>query len=290
MQKIIILLFVGSLGLGLGWYFSQSLLLFLCFVISSVFCGLTAFGYKWWKRIKRRNLQDELDQVAISEKKQREKLLEMQIQFHVAGMWLCRFHRLASEVGSVYDRLVSYISALRAWQDDYTHQISFTEKPEGQMFRVLYSSSLIRDFFDRNKSRITNGVDLINLFERYQINPDSLEVYHQELQDAVLSVIDSMIDDFNIVNFILGNEYAYLEAVNLQEEMSFMINVGQPSYRNRAMNATSPTRFLIGNVKHENENQWSSAISSLFPMRPVQLHMEDTDTLILLTIHPQKVA
>lgn len=290
LQKIIILLFVGSLGLGLGWYFSQSLLLFLCFVISSVFCGLTAFGYKWWKRIKRRNLQDELDQVAISEKKQREKLLEMQIQFHVAGMWLCRFHRLASEVGSVYDRLVSYISALRAWQDDYTHQISFTEKPEGQMFRVLYSSSLIRDFFDRNKSRITNGVDLINLFERYQINPDSLEVYHQELQDAVLSVIDSMIDDFNIVNFILGNEYAYLEAVNLQEEMSFMINVGQPSYRNRAMNATSQTRFLIGNVKHENENQWSSAISSLFPMRPVQLHMEDTDTLILLTIHPQKVA
>lgn len=288
LSHIIISLFIVTLGLAIGWYFNHSFIILLLFLISAGICGLTIFGYKWWKRIKRHNLQEELNQVAIDAKRQAEQLLEMQIRFHVAGMWIRRFQNLSLEIGNVYDRLVSYNSTLHAWQEAYSRQIGVPEIPEGQMFRTLDASPLLQSFFERNKSFIVREVDLIGLFENYQVNPDSLETSHQKLRDAVTSVIDSLMADFNIANFLLGDEYPYLNPVNLQDEISTMINVGQPSYRNRAMNATSPIRILMADIATDREIQWTSMVTPLFPMPPIQLPNFDSTSLILLTIHPQE--
>lgn len=281
---------VTTLSLGISWYFSESTLLLILFIVAGVVCGLTIFGYKWWKRIKRRKLQEELDQVAVEAKRQAEQLLEMQIRFHVAGMWLSRFHKLSIEIGNVYDRLVSYNDSLRGWQQSYNRQISAVECPEGQMFRTLDASPLLQQFFEQNKSTIVNKVDLIKLFDEYQVDPDKLDSYHGRLQGRVNTAIDSLLENFNIVNFLLGDGYPYLNAVNLQDEFSTLINVGQPSYRNKAMNATTPIRILLANVEREREAQWSSKINPLFPMHPASLPISDTNSLILLTIHPQKPA
>lgn len=286
LRKIIAYLFAITLIFGFIWHYSRSYLTLFFFSFFATLCCLAAFGYKWWKRIKRRNLQEELDQVAVDAKRQAEQLLEMQIRFHVAGMWLNRFHKLSLEINNVYDRLVSYNSSLRAWQQEYSRQICLLETPKGQMFRALDASPLLQSFFEHNKSSIIKEVDFIKIFEDYQVNPDHLEKFHLNLQKTVSSVIESLMADFNITNFLLGDEYPYLKPVNLQDEISSLINVGQSSYRNRAMNATSSIHILIGNIPHERENQWTSKINPLFPMHPVQLHSPNPNSLILLTIHP----
>lgn len=278
-----------TIALGLGWWYNRdSLLLFILFVISAVICGLTIFGYKWWKRLKRRHLQEDLDRVAVEAKRQADQLFEMQIRFHVAGMWINRFHNLSMEIGNVYDRLVSYNSSLRQWRNDYSRQIGALELPEGQMFRVLDATNLLQGFFNQNKSAIVSEVDFIKLFENYQINPEELDNYHRNLHNAVKNVIDSLMKDFNIANFLLGDRYMYLENVSLQNEISALIKVGRPSYRNPAINAMPPIYILICNVQHERENQWISEINPLFPMLPMRINSDDPTSMILLTIHPQR--
>lgn len=289
LKKIIFALSISTVGLGVGAYFSRSMVVFIIFVIFALLFAITICGYKWWKKIKRNQLQEELVNVAVDAKRQAEQMLEMQIKFHVAGMWLQRFHKLSIEIGNVYDRLVSYNSTLRAWQENYSRQISAPELPEGQMFRVLDASPLLQKFFDLNRFSIVNEVNLIQLFDDYKVNPDNLESSHQGIQNSVMAVINNLMSDFNMANFLLGDEFAYLNQVNIGDEFSMLLNVGQPSYRNRAMNATTPIYIVMTNICPERENQWTNDIVPLFPMRPVLINSKDNTSLTLLTIHPQQV-
>lgn len=286
--KIIGYLVLGTLVAGTAWYLIRGYLDFLMCMVFGVICVLAVSGYTWSVIIKKRKLQKELDLVAVEANAQAERLLETQIRFHVAGMWLNRFHKLSLEIGNVYDRLVSYNGALRAWQESYSRKIAEADRPEGQMFRTLDASPLLHDFFEGNKATILNNIDLIRLFEGYSVNPNNLEADHQRLRDAVLSVIDSLMADFNIANYLLGDEYHFLKPVDLQDEISTLVNVGQPSYRNKAMNATASTRILLCDIMRDRERQWDAKVGLLFPMRPLQLPHHDPTTLILLTIHPQE--
>lgn len=289
LKKIIISLSISTIGLGIGAYFSQSIGVFIIFAIFALLCAITICGYKWWKKIKRNQLQEELDNVAIDAMQQAEQMLEMQIKFHVAGMWLQRFHKLSIEIGNVYDRLVSYNSTLRAWQENYSRQINVPDLPEGQMFRVLDASPMLQRFFDLNRPSIVNEVNLIRLFDDYKVNPDNLENSHQGIKDSVMAVINSLMANFNMANFLLGDDYTYLNPVNISDEFSTLLNVGQPSYRNRAMNATTPICIIMTNICADRENQWNNNIVPLFPMRPVLINSKDNTSLTLLTIHPQQI-
>lgn len=275
-----------TIGIGLWLYLSKGGIAAILFLIAATITILAILGYKWMVRKKRRELREEVERATIYASKQKEKLLEMQIRFHVAGMWLSRFHDLSLELGNVYDRLVSYNMALRVWQTAYSRQVGAPEKPKGEMFRTINATPLLRRFFESNKTTIVRGVDLIEIFNRYQINPAGLESTRLNLQDTVSSVIGSLMADFNITDYLLGEGYQYLPPIDLQKEISTLISVGQPSYRNPAMNATTPVRILIAPVHPEREPRWRNRISPLFPMLPIQLSTPDTTTLILLTLHP----
>lgn len=287
LRKSIISLALSTVIFGISWYVKPETFIFICFLVSLIAFCLTAGGYKWWKRIKRRNLQEELDQVAVQARIQAQKMLEMQIRFHVAGMWIRSFQKLTTDIGNVYDRLVSYNGTLRAWQQVYTREVAAIDAPEGQMFRTLDATPFLKSFFERNKAAIIERVDLMQLFEDYRIDPKLLDAHHAKIQDTVTSVINSLMGNFNIAGFLLGDQCPFLAAVNLADEISALINVGQPSFRNRIMNATPPVRMLFVNVPRECHNRWMTEVNPLFPMQPTQLPLSDPNTLILLTIHPQ---
>lgn len=70
--------------------------------------------------------------------------------------------------------------------------------------------------------------------------------------------------------------------------MAKLLAVGQPSYRNQAMNATHPIRILMAKVDRNRSAAWETEAIPCIPMRPIQLPLSDPTTLILLTIHPCK--
>lgn len=169
----------------------------------------------------------------------------------------------------------------------YSRQTDVPDKPDGQMFRMLEAS--IDEFFEANKSTIVEDIDLIKLFEGYRADPNRLEEYHKQMEDEVIGAIERLMADFNVANYLLGDAYAYLKPIDIQDEISTLIAVGQPTYRNPEMNATSPIRILLTDVAAERQSQWTAMITTLFPMLPIQMGNFDGTTLALLTIQPQKV-
>lgn len=289
LQKYILSVFGITLGIGIVWYYTQSTVMMILFCVFGGLAVLLWLGYKWWVRIKRRELQEQLDAIAVNTRNQKDILLEMQIRFHVAGIWISRFHKLSVELGKVYDRLVSFNDTLRQWQKEYSDTISSIDASNGNMQRILDPSPMLKEFFANNRAAIVNRIDLLSVFNDYQANIDDLDTSRQRLVEIVSGAIDSLMADFNIVNFLLGDEFPYLPPVDLQEEIDYMIRIGQPTYRNKERNASTPVRLLMGKVENSRSSQWQNTISPYFPLRPVILKLDDPTMIILITLHPQTI-
>lgn len=282
---IFVLIFSAAILTLLYYYLPTKGLLISASIawVAGIFAWL---GYKWNVRIRRRQLQEELDENAVETHRQEIAMKELQIRFHVAGMWLSRFHKLSNELGNVYERLVSYNSTLRAWHSDYSAVVARHEPDCGQMFRHLDATPLLPAFFEANKDTIVSGIDLFRLFGEYQVDPQSLDKAHAKLRDTVTEAIASLLRSFSLTEFLQGRRYPYLEPVNLSEEMATLIAVGQPSFRNSSANASPSTYFVLTDVDHTQRAGWEAAIAPLFPIMPISLDRGPLNTLILLTIHP----
>lgn len=286
LQKSIISLLGSACAFGIVWYYTDNVVMMILFIVAAGLGILVWLGYKWWVRIKRRNLQEQLNEVALNAKRQRDILLEMQIKFHVAGMWISNFHKISLELGAVYDRLESFNDTLREWQKDYTLSIGSPEKMEGLMFRTIDPSAHLESFFESNRDSIVSRIDLMKVFKDYQANVEDLAKSRENLHSEVGRAIETLMRDFNMVNFLLGDPYSYLSSVNLQKEIDKLIQMGQPSYRNKARNATPPVRMLMADVESSRSAAWNNAVSPLFSLPPVMLPVSDSTILVLLTLHP----
>lgn len=286
LTKTILWFFITFIGFGVGWFFSK---LTWAGIVALCFGGLGVLiwsGYKWWVRQMKKRLQDELDEMAVESKRQRQNLFEMQMKYHVAGIWISKFHKLALELDTIYDRLVSYNDVLREWQKDYENGIGQIEKPEGQMFRHIDASPLLDNYFRANKESIVNRIDLLKLFDEYQINTDQLGIYHENLRGYVREAISAMMGEFNLTNYLMGDKYDFLPESDVEKEITVLLAVGQPAFRNKSRSATAPVRIVLANVEPSRFSEWEQKVYSYFPLRPIHLQNNNTQTLIILTIHP----
>lgn len=287
LRKSILYLLIASVILSGSWLITGNGVTGIMAIVSVTLTVFAWMGYKWWLRFHRRGLQEELDELATYARRQEEELMEMQVKFHVAGMWLKRFHKLSIEIGNVYDKLVSFNSTLRSWYKNYSKESEAASDPAGAiMFREIETGPLLHKYFEDNEKAIVANIDLMKIFEEYQISADSLDRLHESMRGAVREVIERLIGNFSVVDYLMGDNYPYTRQANLQEVATTLLNVGQPAYRNVAMNASTPVRILAGNVPRSRLTSWRARIAPYFPMQPVDMPIADPDLLILITIHP----
>lgn len=289
MRHVIAGLLLMAVLFGLVYYVLHENVVGITALAFGVLGAFAWAGYKWNVRRRRRELQEELDHIATKVAHKSEELLEMQIKFHVAGMWLSRFHRLSRDLGTVYDRLVSYNSTLCGWRQFYSNSVGALEEPEGAMFRILDPTKLLQSFFDANKAWIVGKIDLMKVFDEYQVSADNLEKSHETLRSAVGAATAALMADFDITEFLTGAGYPYLLPVNLQDEIARLLAVGQPTHKNTAVDVAPPMRLLMACVDSDRKNRWLSAITPFFPLQPMHLDSNDKLSLTLLTLHPLPV-
>ncbi len=289
LQRIISSLLLGAIGCAGFAYTHHSKILWIIAAVLTVLCIFTICGYQWWKRLYRRRLDEEIQEVAANADRQKREWFEMKIKFHVAGMWLRRFHKLSGEIGTVYDRLVSFNDTLREWQKFYSREIHGEIPDEGQMFRFLNPGQLLKRFFDSNRGQIVGKINLMEVFSTYKASLEDLELSHQKLQKVVRVAVASLMENFNMAEYLMGTSFSYLNPTDLQDEIAVQLAVGQPSFRNRGMNITTPVRMVMTNVRTELAAAWEHTMNPFFPLQPAYLQSSDPTTIVIMTIHPQKV-
>ncbi len=252
--------------------------------IAAIFVWL---NYKWAVRKKRRRLDGELGDLAVAESRAKRDLLETQIRFHVAGMWIDRLHDLTLGLEKIYNRLVSYNDYLKAWYAEDARKAAAPLLPEGSMFLNPADPALLDRFFLENLEAITGNIDLMETFRNYRVDSETIEEARRRLSAAVTEAISALFADFRLSDYLLGlRSYPYLPEVSLEETLTSMLRLGQPSTRHVTTGLSTPMRLLLINLPAPQTPLWHERVSPSFPLVPLTVPTVLPDTLLLLTVQP----
>jgi len=251
-----------------SWWISSSL------AVTTVYTWL---HYYWAVRKKRRELNEELARLAHREHLASRDLLEKQLQFHVAGMWIDRFQKLSIDLGKTYDRLISYNGHLRSWYEEDSHLIATPPRREGSMFVYLTPPpDLLDRCYARKRDDILHNIDLMDTFERYTVERESITESRNRLKENTLAAIRPIFSDFNMAEYMAGQEYPYLTKINLSDEIDRLLSVGQPSSRSTGTMPATPSRLIFIDIPDTRRQSWLNVISPYFPMTPSVISTESS--------------
>ena len=255
-------------------------------VILTVVAIFVALNYKWYVRRKRRQLNDRLADLAQDEERARRELLEKQLRFHVAGMWLDRFHELSLRLNSTYDRLVAFNGNLCEWYDEDTRWLNGPPRQTGSMFIYLGDRDLLDKCFEEHRADIIASLDLMEAFDGYAAGAQTIEEARKRLRNNVMEVIAPIFADFRMVEFLTGRFYPYLPSTRLDREVCRLLSVGQPSVRHGATDPPVPARITMLQITEAEIPSWQAAADPCFPYRPRLLPTSDPCSLDLVTVQP----
>jgi hypothetical protein len=275
-------LIYGKIGWGTLWVW----------IVAGIFTFLTVLtwiNYRWAKKRKHRELNEELADLAAREARARTELREVNLRFHVSGMWLDKYHELSLKMSGVYDRFVSYNRHLHGWYVDEQRKIS--EKPErnASMFIYYEDYDLLKDYFDEHAHDIIARIDLISTFNDYVTDKENIQQAHERLEKATLDAIIPLFSNFSMPDYLLGRRYAYLRPLILDNEISRLLSVGQVSVRHNATAATEPQRMVMANLTEGNASLWKRKVDPCLPAHPVLLSAKQTGQVDLITVQPLPV-
>lgn len=245
--------------------------------------------YGWSVRAKRRQLNERIASLASEEERAKREFFEKQLRFHVAGMWIDRFHELSSNISRIYDRLAGFNSDLLVWQDESSRGVASLVSHEGQMFIYMADKDLLDAYYAANSKGIIANIDLMQAFDAYAANPESIQKSHDRLREATYNAIVPLFSGFSMVRFLMGESYPYVAPISLEQEINRLLRVGQASSRHKAAEPAIPTQLLLLDIAESQMDAWQTKITPLFPFRPAVVSVASPCSLDLVTIQPHSI-
>lgn len=243
--------------------------------------------YPFAKRRRRRDMQELLDDLSIREERAKQQFLETQIQFHIGGLWIDRLQELRTRLNSLYRRLESYNDHLRNWYREDTEKGAVLSAPEGAMFISLADEQKLSEFFDRNCGLIVDRINLMDTFDGYKVEDDSIKEARRRLAEDVGDAIRALMSNFSMTDHLLGvNRYDYVDSCDMAGLLATMLRRGQAVTRHVTTGLTPPVWVIVADVSPVRQNRWSASISPHFPVTPVDVPSDNADTIAMVSLQP----
>lgn len=276
---------VSAVAIAAAWLAGGTAL----WVIAAALTALTVIlwlNIGWNIRRRRDELNGRIGDLAARADRLSRDLATKQLRFHVAGMWLDRFHELTIRLGSTYDRLVSFNSHLRAW---YAEDSAATDSPAARDARtVIYLDSPERldACYQAAAAGIVSRIDLDSAFAAYAGEGEDARDARRRLRRSTLEAIRPLFADFSMVRLLLGRSYPYLQPVGLDGIVARLLGLAQPSSRDTSAEPVPPLRLILADVPGDVRSEWGAAVDRTFPFRPVSVDTSDPEAIDIITIQP----
>lgn len=257
--------------------------------IGAVLTFITAIGmlihYRWAKRKKRRELQEEIDGFAVAADRERRKLMEMQLHFHVGGLVLDAMHLLQLELDNDYNRLVSFNNNLKHWYEEDSQKIACLTPSTEAMFVDLTDPKLLDPFFEKHRNDIVAHISLLKAFDSYTLSTESMQELRDALSKDTSEAIAKLFDDFSMVDYLQQRrKYEYLPPVDLDATMKRLNRMANVLTRHNDQSRNYESRFSLINVPQDRMNSWRALCAPHFDFIPMPLSTSDEDILLILTV------
>lgn len=253
-------------------------------IVVTVACWL---HYPFACKRRHREMNEYLAGLAVEEEGARRNLLEMQLRYHIGGLWIDRLEELRTRLNSLCRRLDSYNDHLRNWYREDSEKGAELAVSEGQMFISLADADLLAEFFDRNCEKIVDGISLMDTFESYRVDKETIKEARERLAAEVSRAILALMEDYSITDHLLGvRSYDYVAPCDMTGLLGTMLRCGQTVTRHVTTGLTAPLWVIVADVAPVLKPRWAAAISPHFPVNPVEVPSATSDTLSLISLQP----
>lgn len=242
--------------------------------------------YKWARRRKRLELQEEIDAVATAMGREERELLTMQMRFHVGGMVLDALQRLSLSLVADYQRLVSFNNNLCCWYDEDSRRAATLETGSEAMFVNLTDHALLDSFFETHRAEVAGRIDLMKAFGGYDLTPEGMQRVRDGLEAHTRDAITPLFADFSMAEYIMGTRrYPYLPEPQLEAMLKRLNRMATSLTRHRSIDSAYESRHLMACVDATRRQQWLTVCTPHFAFRPMPLDTPDADRLTILTLN-----
>lgn len=222
-------------------------------------------------------------------KRQREKEIT-HLKTHLAGMIIDSLYKLGRNLHTKYNGMRSYVGNLKVWREQENESLKMTPLCRDP-FLTLISNECLDKFFEDNKEKLTEGLELSKMFkDKYNVKEEEVVKFKNELKKKLVALLFNAIDDFSIFKYVtrteeypyVGREFTDIDALLRQMDYKStpFVRLNPAPAKAEGINTHCKMMFLY--AEHEQDRKtWEDACSRNFNNAP-QSHMTDSPFKITL--------
>ena len=244
----------------------------------------------------RKELQDEINRVAVEEAELKRAFLENQIRFYTAGIVIDEVSSMKLDLEKRYQSLVSYNKNLAQWyKEDKEKQGKLANTLVNQgLFINLIDRRLLDKYFQDNLPQICKNIDLVAEFKKFKLTETALQEALQQLRDnlekTTRGVLRAMFDTFSVCDYIMQTQsYPYLDAPDNTAMFNDLNQLAQPATRHNSANAAAVSRCLAIYHRQNDANALRAVYGPMFAMMPQLLNTADKEALTVIVSTPIQI-
>lgn len=225
-------------------------------------------------------------------KREREKEVT-HLKTHLAGMIIDSLYKLGRNLHTKYNGMRSYVGNLKVWREQELESLKMTPLTRDP-FLTLISSQCLDEFFEANKEKLTEGMELSKMFkDRYHVQEDEVVKFKNALKRRLVGLLFKAIEDFSIFKYVtgaesypyVGREYTDVDA--LLQQMDYkstpFVRMNPTASKIEGINTHCKMMFLA--FEQENDRvSWEEACNRNFNNSPVIHTMESPYKITLLQL------
>ena len=143
-------------------------------------------------------------------KRQREKEIT-HLKTHLAGMIIDSLYKLGRNLHTKYNGMRSYVGNLKVWREQENESLKMTPLSRDP-FLTLISNECLDKYFEDNKEKLTEGLELSKMFkDKYNVKEEEVVKFKNELKKKLVAMLFKAIDNFSIFKYVTRSEdYPYV--------------------------------------------------------------------------------
>lgn len=143
-------------------------------------------------------------------KRQREKEIT-HLKTHLAGMIIDSLYKLGRNLHTKYNGMRSYVGNLKVWREQENESLKMTPLSRDP-FLTLISNECLDKYFEDNKEKLTEGLELSKMFkDKYNVKEEEVVKFKNTLKKRLVAMLFKAIDDFSIFKYVTKSEdYPYV--------------------------------------------------------------------------------
>lgn len=265
-----------------------------CYILAGVF-GLVVIilmFYWWWAKSQRHKLEIEYEEMTaeLSQKmrKLQDQANEQKMKMHVAGMVIDKLLTLKASIDKTYQGMKAYIGNLAIWYKEEQKGLDVMEPLVKDPFIPLLSNNQLNKYFEENKDKITEGMQLYEYFKGFQLDDEAIIAYKRQLKQNVLVHIEALLNEFTVFRHIFETrDYPYLdkEYASAKNLLPILDSKSVPFCQIRKTALIKPqARFLFIHTDAEEQHAWNATYPQYFNTTPISENIASVYKIIGLRV------